>query len=155
MPRDVDEPRRRVAPREAFELVDCHGWALVDVRTAIEFDAAHPAGARNVPEAVVRDGALAANTDLVEAIARIATKRAKIALLCASGRGTPALVLRLEHAGFAEVVDVVGGFDGARDRFGRRTHVGWRGEGLPIARGSDAGSWIKLARTLGLDPSIA
>ena len=155
MPRDLDEPRRRVAARVARELVDREGWTLVDVRTAIEFDAAHPVGARNVPEAVVRDGALAANADLLEAIARIAPNCGPIVLICASGRGSPTLVLRLEHAGFVDVVDVLGGFDGARDGFGRRTHLGWRGEGLPVARGSDAGSWSALARTLGLDPSIA
>ena len=49
---------RQVTPREAYELLEQDPAAIyLDVRTEAEFEAGHPAGARNVPVVFFDPGA--------------------------------------------------------------------------------------------------
>jgi rhodanese-related sulfurtransferase len=55
-----------------------------------------------------------------------------VVLICRSGQRSIAAGVELEKAGFAEVYNVLGGFEGPLDdEHHRGTIGGWRKEGLP------------------------
>ncbi len=59
-------------------------------------------------------------------------KSRTVVLICRSGKRTVDAALALEAAGFADVVNVVHGFEGdLNESFHRSTVNGWRFDGLP------------------------
>jgi hypothetical protein len=57
----------------------------------------------------------------------------------------------LTGAGYRDVCNVQGGFNGARDVLGRVVVPGWRDAGLPVSEDdSDAVTWDGLRRKAGL-----
>jgi rhodanese-related sulfurtransferase len=141
------EPRR-VGAAEALRLASEGGYVVVDVRTEIEFAAGHPMGAVNVPLLVVDEDHLVDNADAIAAIERLVPERSQVVLVCNVGRATQTLARKLVHLGFVDVVDVVGGIDGLRDAFGSLLERGWRGLGLPLEVGEDAGAWKHVGERL-------
>src|SRR5437763_16500566 len=83
---------RQVSPREAHELLEQDPSAVyLDVRTEAEFEAGHPAGARNVP-VVFFDPTTRQpmpNADFVATVGRTIPRTAKLLVGCQSG-GRPA-----------------------------------------------------------------
>ena len=128
-------------PPEAHETLKTNRDAVyVDVRTAEEFEAGHPAGARNVP-IVFFDAATRQprpNPDFVGTVDRIVPRTVKLLVGCQSGGRSERACELLAAAGFTDVTNVCGGFGGARDRTGRVTVPGWRDAGLPVETGPDA-----------------
>jgi len=130
----------QTTPSEAFATLQQHPEAVyLDVRTEGEFEAGHPAGARNVP-VLVLDSATREprpNPDFVATVERTLPRATKLIVGCqAGGRSQHACEL-LAQAGWKDVTNVRGGFGGARDHSGRVVVPGWREAGLPVETGAD------------------
>jgi rhodanese-related sulfurtransferase len=126
-------------PAEAHEtLLREPGAVYLDVRTAPEFEAGHPAGARNVP-VVLFDAATrqpAPNPDFVATVERTIPRTAKLLVGCQSGVRSLRACELLVQAGYTAVTNVRGGFGGERDLGGRVVVPGWRDAGLPVETGA-------------------
>jgi len=126
---------KHLTPLEAHAYLQARPDALfLDVRMEIEYlYVGHPPGVVHVawyeyPEMQPQPAAF------VEQVRREAggdtTK--PVVLLCRSGKRTVAAGEALEAAGFAEVVNVLHGFEGELDEHFQRGRVnGWRFDGLP------------------------
>ncbi|EFN53679.1 hypothetical protein CHLNCDRAFT_25566, partial [Chlorella variabilis] len=96
----------------ASELVK-GGVKYVDVRTAEEYAAGHPAGAANVPVFVKQGGGMAPNPDFLKQFeAACPDKAAQVCVGCQSGKRSEAAARMLADAGFSGVVNMEGGFSG-------------------------------------------
>ena len=125
---------KHLTPRESWAYLQANPEALlVDVRMEIEYlYVGHPPGAVHVawyeyPEMQPHP------ERFVEQVRRETGGTARpVVLLCRSGQRTVAAAQALEAAGFAEVVNVVHGFEGDLDAQFRRGRInGWRFDGLP------------------------
>jgi rhodanese-related sulfurtransferase len=128
---------RETTPPEAYATLQADPAAVyLDVRTEAEFEAGHPAGARNVP-VVFFDPATrqpTPNPDFVATVERAIPRTAKLLVGCQSGGRSARACELLAQAGFTDLTNVYGGFGGARDRAGRIV-PGWREAGLPVETG--------------------
>jgi len=129
---------RETTPPEAYEALQADSAAVyLDVRTEGEFEAGHPAGARNVP-VVFFDPATrqpTPNADFVVTVERTIPRTAKLLVGCQSGGRSARACELLARAGFTDLTNVRGGFGGARDQSGRVVVPGWREAGLPVETG--------------------
>lgn len=125
---------KHLTPRETWQYLQDHPEALfVDVRMEIEYlYVGHPPGVVHIPwyeypEMQPMPGRF------VEQVRREAGGVARpVVLLCRSGRRTIDAGQALEQAGFAEVVNVLHGFEGELDEHFQRGRLnGWRFDGLP------------------------
>jgi rhodanese-related sulfurtransferase len=101
-----------IGPGEAIRMMN-GGALLVDVRGQGEFAAGHIAGARNIPGAVIADGA--------EPLARF--KEKPVIAYCDTGATGGAAARQLGRLGFKSVYNLRGGL-GA-----------WRQDNLPVVKG--------------------
>jgi len=128
----------QTTPTEAYDILRQHAGAVyLDVRTAPEFEAGHPEGARHV--AVIFFGAGGAprpNPDFVREVEAMLAHDTKILVGCQAGTRSQRACELLRDAGYADVTNVMGGFGGARDQTGRLVIPGWREAGLPVAQGA-------------------
>ena len=108
---------------------------FLDVRTPAEFAGGHPAGATNVPWALPdpASGMMAPNPAFLAEVRRIAPPERRIFVSCQSGGRSMGACRDLAQAGYADLVNVAGGFGGGRDAYGRPI-TGWRDAGLPVER---------------------
>lgn len=124
---------RQITPEEAHRLLGS-GYRYLDVRTETEFVAGHPAGAVNIP-VVFPDpatGQVAPNTEFLSVVQAHFPRDAKIVVGCQSGIRSQRAAELLEQAGYRALVNMQGGFGGARDQAGRTVVPGWSQCGLPI-----------------------
>ena len=130
----------QTTPSEAFATLQQHPEAVyLDVRTEGEFEAGHPAGARNIPVLVLDPATREPhpNPDFVATVERTLPRTTKLIVGCqAGGRSQHACEL-LAQAGWKDLTNVRGGFGGARDHSGRVVVPGWREAGLPVETGAD------------------
>jgi rhodanese-related sulfurtransferase len=134
---------KETTPPEAHDTLSRHPNAVyLDVRTEAEFEAGHPAGARNVPVVFFHPGAArpTPNPDFVATVEHMLPRDTKLIVGCQMGGRSQYACELLEAAGFADLTNVRGGFDGARDQTGRTVIPGWRDAGLPIETGRDPGA---------------
>src|SRR5512143_629781 len=127
---------RQVAPDEAHRLLSDEGYRYLDVRTEPEFADGHPATAVNVP-VVFPDratGQMAMNPDFLTVVEAHLPKDTKIVVGCLSGGRSQRAAEVLTQAGYSHVVNMQGGFGGARDQTGRMVVAGWAERGLPICK---------------------
>jgi rhodanese-related sulfurtransferase len=101
-----------VGPADAIRLMN-GGALLVDVRGQAEFAAGHIEGARNVPGAVIADGA--------EPLARF--KEKTVIAYCDSGTTGGAAARQLGRLGFKSAFNLRGGL------------AAWRQDNLPVVKG--------------------
>lgn len=120
---------RTVEPDEAKRLADSGEWVYLDVRSAEEFAAGHPEGAYNVPIAHAAEGGLAPNPDFAAVVGRNFAPDARLLVGCAMGGRSARACELLAAQGFRNLVNVHGGFSGARDV------PGWKARGFPTASG--------------------
>ena len=134
---------RQTTPAEAHATLTREpGAVYLDVRTEAEFEAGHPAGARNVP-VVFFDPATrqpAPNPDFVATVERSLPRTTKLLVGCQSGVRSMRACELLAEAGWTDVTNVSGGFGGARDHYGRVVVPGWRDAGLPVETGTPPGT---------------
>jgi rhodanese-related sulfurtransferase len=136
---------RQVSPEEAQALLG-EGYRYVDVRSEREFAEGHPAGAFNVPVNVAGPGGPMPNPDFVAVVER-ALGRDKLVLGCQSGPRTRRASALLQAAGFTGLVEMLAGWAGTRDTFGRPL-PGWSTLKLPSETGAPEGrSYADLKKT--------
>ena len=125
---------KNLLPRQAWEYLQRHRDALfVDVRMEIEYlYVGHPPGVVHIawyeyPEMQADPERFVAN------VRREGGRPDRpVVLICRSGKRTVDAGLALEAHGYAEVVNVVHGFEGDLDAHFQRGRVnGWRCDGLP------------------------
>jgi rhodanese-related sulfurtransferase len=126
---------QQTTPPEAQRLLG-QGYRYIDVRTEGEFAHGHPAGAVNVP-VVFPDPAtrqMTMNPEFVSTVKVHFPKDAKIVIGCQAGGRSQRAAELLAQAGYANVVNMQGGFGGARDQSGRTVVPGWQESGLPVCK---------------------
>ena len=125
---------RTVTPREAKELLDSQGYTYVDVRSEAEFAQGHPDGAANVPLMHLDPArGMVPNPDFVDVMQATYPADAKLVLGCKTGGRSARAAETLARAGYSDLVNMDGGFDGRSDPFGGLQQAGWRQEGLPTS----------------------
>ncbi len=127
----------QTTPTEAYETLQQHPDAVyLDVRTAPEFEAGHPSGARHVPVVLFGAGGQARpNPDFVGTVEGMIPPTTKLLVGCQAGGRSQRACELLRDAGYTDVTNVRGGFGGARDQTGRLVIPGWRDAGLPVENG--------------------
>jgi rhodanese-related sulfurtransferase len=126
-----------VTPEEAEALI-ADGQTYVDVRSEPEFEAGHPAGAVNVPLSNMGLSGLEPNADFMAVMERAFPKDTKLIIGCKTGARSRRAAAMLGAAGYTSITDMVAGFGGSRDAFGRPT-PGWSQKGLPVETGAPTG----------------
>jgi rhodanese-related sulfurtransferase len=137
-----------VNPARARQLLDSNeGWVYLDVRSVDEFEAGHPEGAFNAPLAHRSPMGMEPNPDFAAAVARNFSADAKLVVGCAMGGRSASACEVLASQGFANLVNMHGGFSGARDQTGRVTEAGWQECGFPIGTNApDERTWRHLSK---------
>lgn len=126
---------KRVSPLEAQALVVHEGFALLDVRTVVEFEAGHPKGAFNVPWALIEARGQVPNALFAEVVEKRFAKDAKLVLTCQTGRRSLDALIYLEARGFTQLIDLRPGWAGLKDAFGGVREKGWEALELPSETG--------------------
>lgn len=124
---------KHLTPKETFEFLKSNPDALlVDCRSEIEFFyVGHPVGAVHVAWHEAPEWEVNPNFAR-EVLQEAKGKDRPILLICRSGKRTLDAGRALEEAGFADVTNVLHGFEGdLDDDFHRGTRNGWRHDGLP------------------------
>jgi rhodanese-related sulfurtransferase len=134
----------RISPAEAQTKLE-DGYVYVDVRTEVEFNEGHPAGAFNVPGPAGQQP----NPDFLRVMQANFATDARIVVGCRSGGRSLRAAKALVEAGYTNVIDQRAGWDGARDAFGQLTEQGWSRVGLPTEKGQPAGrSYADLTKNV-------
>ena len=123
---------KHLKPKDAQELLNANPQAVfIDCRSEMEyFFVGHPIGAQHVAWNDGPDWEI--NPHFVGQVKKVASMNRPIVLICRSGHRSVDAGLALEKAGFAEVYNVVDGFEGPLDdKHHRGNKSGWRKEGLP------------------------
>jgi rhodanese-related sulfurtransferase len=122
---------RQMTPREAARALSADPAAVyLDVRTVEEFDAGHPAGARNVPVFVFdANGRPQPNPEFVGVVLRHLASGTPLLVGCRSGMRSQRACELLAEAGYTDLANVRGGFGGSDDT------PGWAESGLPVETG--------------------
>ena len=124
---------KHLTPKEAQAYLLAHPEAvLIDCRTEMEyFYVGHPLGATHVAWQEAPDWEV--NPQFAAQVLREAGSREHpVVLICRSGNRTLDAGAALERDGFAEVVNVLYGFEGDLDDHSQRNRInGWRHDGLP------------------------
>ncbi len=113
---------KRVTIVEAKALLDA-GHKYLDVRSIREFEGGRPKGATNVPLMDSQGGPMVPNPDFLAVVQACFPTDTPLVIGCQSGGRSLRAATALEQAGFANVVDVLGGW-GA-----------WSQAGLPAEAG--------------------
>jgi rhodanese-related sulfurtransferase len=132
---------KQISVTEAHELIQ-QGHVYVDVRSTMEFEDAHPAGAVNVPlfEPDADTGDMQPNPDFMRVMKATFPAETRLLIGCQVGGRSQRAAQMLEAFGFRDVSTVRGGFDGSRDPMsGRTLDPGWADSGLPVETGVPAG----------------
>lgn len=91
---------------------------------------------------------MAPNADFQRVVEAALPKETRLVVGCRSGQRSLQAAALLEAAGYAQVVDMRGGFAGERDMFGRVSVAGWAEAGLPVATKPEPGnSYLELEKT--------
>ena len=118
------------------------GYTYVDVRSIPEFEDGHPAEAVNVPLLHFdgRTGQMMPNREFLDVMRANFRADAKLLIGCQVGARSAQAAQALVLAGFDDVANVVGGFDGARDPMtGAMEAEGWMQAALPVETGRAEG----------------
>jgi rhodanese-related sulfurtransferase len=131
------EIRQILPPEAARELAADPAAVYLDVRTTEEFDAGHPAGARNVAVFLFDPATRRPrpNPDFVAVVQRHLALATKLLVGCQSGMRSQHACELLAAAGYTDLANVWGGFGGAQDPSGSPV-AGWRESGLPVESGA-------------------
>lgn len=117
---------RTLTTPEAIELLADDGDAVhLDVRSVPEYQAGHPPGAYNIPVAHRGGFGLVANPAFVDEVSRAFAKDTPIVVSCAAGKRSLQAAQMLVEAGFSQVYDHCGGWNGN----GAAGDPGWTGCG--------------------------
>jgi len=128
---------KNVTPDETAQFLE-QGAVYVDVRSEPEFEAGHVPGSFNVPLLHMGPAGLVPNPEFMEVIQRAFGKNEKLIMGCRSGQRSQRAGEMLVAAGYSDVSNMITGWEGSRDAFGRLL-PGWRAAGLPVELGAPTG----------------
>ncbi len=134
---------KRITPTEAKSLLE-QGYTYLDVRSMPEYEAGHPAGAKNAPLMHRGPAGMAPNPEFMAVVQANFPKDAKLVVWCQSGGRSQRAAMMLEGAGFTNLVEMRGGWGGEMDGAGRVVEKGWAALGLPSEKATAGGSWNEL-----------
>jgi rhodanese-related sulfurtransferase len=145
-------PIKQFEPKQAFEFLQGNPDAIyLDVRTEGEFAAGHPTGSINIPVVFIRaPGKMEVNPEFLAVAKQVLSPEKKLVVGCMAGGRSQRACEMLEQAGFGDLINVRGGFGGARDTSGQIIVPGWRDAGLPVASEIGENSYQALRRKAGL-----
>lgn len=108
------------------------GATYIDVRSTVEFNSGHPAGAINVPlfEPDEDTGQMTPNADFVRVMQATFPPDTRVLVGCQAGGRSMRAAQVLEAFGFTDVANVRGGFGGGMG------DPGWVTSGLPVDAGA-------------------
>lgn len=143
---------KQLTPPEAHDALAKSTDALyLDVRTEAEFAQGHPAGAINIPVVFIKaPGQTEPNPDFLAVAEKSLAKSKQLVVGCQVGIRSQRACEILESAGYADLINVRGGFGGERNRWGRVVVEGWRDAGLPITNELGDASYPALRKKAGL-----
>ncbi|MFL6099997.1 MAG: rhodanese-like domain-containing protein [Actinomycetales bacterium] len=126
-----------LTPQEAYDLVrDQPDAVLVDVRTTAEWDQVGIPDLGGIGKEVALiewerypDGSV--NPDFATQLQDVVPDGAPVLMICRSGVRSVAAAHAATAAGIGPAYNVLEGFEGAADAFGRRRTSGWQVAGLP------------------------
>lgn len=124
-----------ISPADAWAQVQAGEALLVDVRTPEEQKwVGRVPGAIPVPWLI--DNGQRQNPDFLAQLRVVAEPDRKVLLLCRSGVRSVAAGNAATEAGYTNVWNILGGFEGPLDENRQRNRVaGWRFEGMPWEQG--------------------
>jgi rhodanese-related sulfurtransferase len=134
VPKDISVTDARTLQQE--------GHPYIDVRSSVEYANGHPAGAINIPllDLDPASGQMQPNPDFVRVVEALFPPETTLLIGCQVGGRSARAARMLESFGFANVVNVAGGFGGARDPLtGQTIAPGWVESGLPVETTSPPG----------------
>ncbi len=143
---------KEVSPQEAHDLMQGDsGYTYLDVRSVPEFEAGHPAGAKNIPIMHFSPGiGMSSNPDFMAVVEANIPKDEKLVIGCKTGGRSARACEILSQMGYTDVANVRGGFVGAMDNTGRIVEPGWSMLDLPSSTESDEStSYESLAAKAG------
>jgi rhodanese-related sulfurtransferase len=110
----------------------------LDVRTEQEFSRGHPAGALNIPIAVLAPGSFLPwpNLEFIEVVKANIAFETPVYVGCASGHRSLHAARILMNHGYLKVANVESGFVGRKGQLGRTALPGWLQLDLPVDSGS-------------------
>lgn len=111
------------------------GWTYIDVRSPAEWHGGHPVGAVLVPAFLPGPMGMEPVSSFVDDMRAKFAPSDLLLIGCASGQRSKRACAELAAAGFTQVVNVAGGFNGSKDPFGNPISPGWRGAGFPVEQG--------------------
>ncbi|MCB9578904.1 MAG: rhodanese-like domain-containing protein [Polyangiaceae bacterium] len=126
-----------VTPHEVVEMLK-DGYVYVDVRSQPEFEAGHVPGSLNVPLLHMGPAGMTPNPEFMDVMQRCFGKDEKLIIGCRSGGRSRRAAEMLLSVGYDDVADLLPGWEGTRDHFGRAT-PGYSKLGLPIEHGAPEG----------------
>ncbi len=126
-----------VTPQEVVEMLK-DGYVYVDVRSEPEFEAGHVPGSLNVPLLHMGPGGMTPNPEFMQVMQQAFAKDEKLIIGCRSGGRSRRAAEMLLGVGYVDVADLLPGWEGSRDPFGRAT-PGYSKLGLPVEQGAPEG----------------
>jgi rhodanese-related sulfurtransferase len=140
-------PIQDLPPKHCFDLREADPSLVhLDVRTPAEFAQGHPQGALNVPIMFRGPAGMSENPDFLRVAQGLCTDPARrVILSCAMGGRSRRAAEALEAHGYANLVNMRGGYSGARGPDGALREQGWSGLGLPVSQDPGQRSWESLS----------
>jgi rhodanese-related sulfurtransferase len=133
---------KNISPAEAKTFLESgKEYKYLDVRSVQEFIAGHPRGAVNIPLLDMNPALqqMVPNPDFLAVVEAIYPKDSKLIIGCQSGGRSARAAEILQQAGYTQVVNMQGGFGGARDPMGRVLETGWSQLGFPVDINNEEG----------------
>ncbi len=139
-------------PLEACDLLRSVPDAVyLDVRTENEFAQGHPEGAVNVPVVYfLGPGRVTLNEEFLDVVEKCFAKNQTIVVGCLAGPRSERACQLMAEAGFTNLVNMRGGFGGARGPSGEVIVKGWCDCGLPVSAEPGERSYAALRRKAGV-----
>lgn len=132
-----------VNPVEAKQLLDNReNYIYLDVRTPAEFEAGHVPGAINVSFADIdpASGQMQARPEFLGEVQAKFPRDSKFIVGCKSGGRSAYASEMLRSYGYANVLNMVGGFGGVTGRHGEIEEPGWSTLGYPVEKETPGGT---------------
>lgn len=132
---------RHVSVQDARRMLETEGYTYVDVRSIPEYEQGHPAGAVNVPllHVEARTRQMVPNPEFLAVMQANFPHGVRLLIGCQAGPRSARAAQLLEAAGYETVCNVLGGFGGMRNAFGRIVDQGWVDAGLPVETAAPSG----------------
>lgn len=144
---------KQIDVKTAHTLQIRDGYTYVDVRSVPEYENGHPKDAHNVP-LLHQDPAtrrMVPNPDFLAVMQANYPPGTKLLIGCQMGGRSNQAGQILASVGYEDVVNVAGGYGGARDpRTGQQLAEGWADAGLPVGQEAPSGGrYDDLKRKVG------